>query len=223
MPSGLLTGLGAEAGDERAQTYTRREVVLRLTAALAVICGVIHIGAGVDHFDEFALYTVVFSGLAVAQIAWAALLVWRPSTAWLTLGCALQVGIVALWVASRTTGVPIAPKAWVPEEIGIADAVETFCELSRSLRRSPLLLETRSAARAHDSSGCCPPSCSRPCSSGPCSGPVRMPADGTDRTSAERGGGEAAAPACARFCRAAAGCRRRSGTGAMPGSRCCCG
>jgi hypothetical protein len=140
----LLTGLAGEVDDGSARPYTRREVVLRLTAALAVICGLIHIGAGVDHFDEFALYTLVFSGLAAAQLAWAALLVWRPSTAWLTLGCALQLGVVALWVVSRTSGVPIAPKAWVPEQIGVADAVETVCELVTVVAAIALLLQARS-------------------------------------------------------------------------------
>ncbi len=125
----VLTGVDPASGDTRPRPYTNREIVLRLTAALAVVCGLIHVGAAVDHFQEFALYTLVFSGLAAAQATWAALLVWRPTARWLTLGCAMQLGIVALWVVSRTSGVPIAPKAWVPEELGVADVVETVCEL----------------------------------------------------------------------------------------------
>jgi hypothetical protein len=139
----LLTGLGA--ADEEQSTYSPREVVLRLTAALALICGLIHIGAGVDHFQEFALYTLVFSALAAAQITWAALLVWRPTPAWLTLGCVLQLGIVALWAVSRTVGVPIAPKAWTPEELGVADVVETLCEIVTVVAVASVLLAARRA------------------------------------------------------------------------------
>lgn len=128
----LLTGLtspdGAESTSER-ELLSRREIVLRMTAGLALVCGLIHVGAAVDHFAEFALYTLVFAGIAAAQTAWAALLVWRPRPRWIGLGCALQLGIVALWVLSRTAGVPIAPRAWVPEEVGVADLTETICEL----------------------------------------------------------------------------------------------
>jgi len=34
-----------------------------------------------------------------------------------------------VWIASRTVGVPIAPRPWVPEAVGIADLVETLGEL----------------------------------------------------------------------------------------------
>jgi hypothetical protein len=71
-----LTGLNDGVTERRPVEYTRREIVLRLTAGLALICGLIHIGAGVDHYQEYALYTAVFSLLALAQITWAALLVW---------------------------------------------------------------------------------------------------------------------------------------------------
>ena len=66
-----LTGLDDGGTDQGPLEYTRREVVLRLTAGLALVCGLIHVGAAVDHYREFALYTLVFSGLALAQVAWA--------------------------------------------------------------------------------------------------------------------------------------------------------
>jgi hypothetical protein len=113
--------------DETA-VYTTTETVLLLVAAVAFIDGLIHIGAAVDHSGEFPLYTVVFAGLAAVQIAWAAMILRRPSRRVLVLGCAVNVGIIGLWVASRTIGVPIAPRAWVPEGVGVADLVETLGE-----------------------------------------------------------------------------------------------
>jgi hypothetical protein len=126
----LLAGLprqGHQAGNEPAG-YTARETLLLLVAAVAVTGGLIHIGAAVDHFDEFPLYTLVFSLLACAQIGWAAMLIRRCTDRVLLFGCVFNLGIIALWLASRTIGVPIAPQAWVPETVGVADLIETVGE-----------------------------------------------------------------------------------------------
>ncbi|MHB8242541.1 MAG: hypothetical protein ACYDHN_11170 [Solirubrobacteraceae bacterium] len=91
--------------------------------------GLIHLGAAVDHFQELPLYPLAFMLLGTTQIGWAAMIVTRPSRRLLLAGCAFNVCVIALWVASRTVGVPIAPRPWVPETAGIADLVETFGEL----------------------------------------------------------------------------------------------
>jgi hypothetical protein len=109
--------------------YTTSETVVLLVAGVAFIGGLIHIGAAVDHFGEFPLYTLVFAVLAMVQIAWAAMILWRPSRRVLLFGCAFNVGVIGLWVASRTVGVPIGPRAWVPETVGVADLVETVGEV----------------------------------------------------------------------------------------------
>ena len=109
--------------------YTSRETVLLLAAALVFIDGLIHVGAGIDHYGAFPLYTVVFCLLAAGQVLWSILLTRAPSTRVLLLGCGFELAIVALWGLSRTTGVPIAPHPWVPEQIGVADLIETLGEL----------------------------------------------------------------------------------------------
>lgn len=128
----LLTGLERPTpdGENRPSvTYTPAQTVLVLTAGLAFVGGLIHVGAAVDHYEEFPLYTLAFSVIALLQVSWAWLLVRGPSRAILLAGALMQLGIVALWVVSRTAGVPIAPKAWTPEEVGIADLVATLGEL----------------------------------------------------------------------------------------------
>jgi hypothetical protein len=126
----LLTGIDPAETREEPVEYSSGETVLLLAGAVAFIGALIHVGAAVDHFGEFPLYTLVFCLLAAGQAIWAAMLVTRPSRAAILLGCAFQLGIVALWALSRTTGVPIAPRAWVPEEIGVADLVETVGEIA---------------------------------------------------------------------------------------------
>src|ERR1700731_4203524 len=99
-----LRRVGASA--ERA-TYTQNETVLLLVAAVTCVDGVIHVGAAVDHFGEFPLYTAAFVALAIVQLTWAAMLLRCPSRAVLLLGCLFTVGVIGLWAASRTVGGPL--------------------------------------------------------------------------------------------------------------------
>src|SRR2546428_13263826 len=60
----LLVG-GQERGRQRGPVaYTTSETVLLLVAALIFIDGLVHIGAAVDHFDAFPLYTFAFVAIA---------------------------------------------------------------------------------------------------------------------------------------------------------------
>jgi hypothetical protein len=129
--------------DEPPARYTTVQTVVLLVAGVAFMDGLIHIGAAVDHFDEFPLYTLVFSVLATVQIAWAAMILRRPSARVLLLGCAFETGVIALWIASRTVGVPIAPRAWVPEQIGVADLVETVGEIVTVIAAASVMLSSR--------------------------------------------------------------------------------
>jgi hypothetical protein len=78
-------------------------------------------------------------------VAWAVLVVRRDSDRLLTLGLALNLATVALWAASRTVGVPIAPHPWVPEEVGVADTIATISELVVAVGVALTLLSARSA------------------------------------------------------------------------------
>jgi hypothetical protein len=140
-----LVGLDQLRPEARRQSaaYTTTETVLLLVAAVAFIDGLIHIGAAVDHFGEFPLYTLVFGVLATIQMGWAAMILRRPSRLVLLFGCAFTVSVVGLWVASRTIGVPIAPRAWVPEAVGVADLVETVGEIATVTAVLSLVMSSR--------------------------------------------------------------------------------
>ncbi len=88
----------------------------------------IHFAAAAPHFAEYTLYGVFFICLGAAQVALAVALVVAPTRrlyAW-ALGGTLP--IIALWLMSRTTGVPIAPEPWRPETMGFADVAATLLE-----------------------------------------------------------------------------------------------
>jgi hypothetical protein len=132
-----------------ATPYTEAQTVLVLVAALAFVGAVIHLGAAVDHWAEYHLYTLAFLCMTALQAVWALLIMRGASRHVLALGCALQLGIVALWIVSRTAGLPLAPEAWTPEEIGAADLTATIGELTTVLAvLSVLLVERSFLARA---------------------------------------------------------------------------
>jgi hypothetical protein len=144
-----LVGLDQPDASHETPVYTTTETVLLLVAAVAFIDGLIHIGAAVDHFGEFPLYTLVFAVLATVQMAWAGMILRRPSRPVLLFGCAFTVSVVGLWVASRTIGVPIAPRAWVPEAVGVADLVETIGEIATVIAVLSLLMSSRQPFAQH--------------------------------------------------------------------------
>jgi hypothetical protein len=106
----------------------------------------VHLSVASDHFAEYLLFGLFFVVVGVAQIAWAALVAVigpvHPLLV-LALGNALVVG---LWVASRTTGVPLGPNSGRPEQVGYADVVTTVFELVTVALAVALLLRNRTKA-----------------------------------------------------------------------------
>src|ERR1700719_4362671 len=78
-------------------------------AALSAGAAAIHFAVVFEHFSEYVLYGVFFLIIAWAQAIWAAVVLWRPSRPWLWLGIAGNALIVAVYLASRTTGLPFGP------------------------------------------------------------------------------------------------------------------
>jgi hypothetical protein len=122
-----------------------------LGTSLAAVVGVLAAGAGVLHLlaardhIEHPLVSAFFACLAVAQIGWAAAVVWHRSQIVLTAGIAGNLAVVAIWVFSRTTGIPFLDATSDAEQIGIADAVATLFELT-SVAGAALLLSLPGAA-----------------------------------------------------------------------------
>jgi hypothetical protein len=104
--------------------------LLRLGAVLSAAAAVVHLSVARVHFDEYWLFGVLFVASGVLQLAWA-VLIWRrrDDRRLLVAGLALQLGIVVVWVASRTTGLPDGPERWKPESVGPLDAVCSLDEV----------------------------------------------------------------------------------------------
>lgn len=111
----------------------------RLAGVLSVIAGGIHAGAGPEHFSEWWAYALFFFGAAFAQVSYGLILLTQGIEAWggwsvvrhrvYLAGIVGNLAIVALWIVTRTVGVPVGPEAFEPEEVGIVDLSSKAVEL----------------------------------------------------------------------------------------------
>ena len=95
---------------------------------LSWVAGLIHVAAAVAHLDEYALYSVFFELLALAQFGWGIALYRAPSIALVRAGAVMSALVVVLWIVSRTVGLPIGPEPWHPEAVGPIDALASADE-----------------------------------------------------------------------------------------------
>src|SRR5215813_7932179 len=99
-------------------------------AALSVGAAAIHFAVTFAHFNEYLLYGVFFLIIAWAQMIWAAVAVWRLPRWWLWLGIAGNAMILAVYLASRTTGLPFGPDKGHTEPFGALDVVSAVLEFA---------------------------------------------------------------------------------------------
>jgi hypothetical protein len=121
----ILLPIEAETADERPRTTSRSSarVLTNVVALSSAGAGVIHLAVAPNHLREWVPFGVFFLVLGVAQLAWAALVWMLPTRSLLITGAIANAGVVALWLLSRSAGIPIDPEHWSPEAIGFADVV----------------------------------------------------------------------------------------------------
>ena len=103
---------------------------IRIVAWLSIAAGAIHAIAMIDHFSHYWLFGVFFLVLTYGQVLWGiALLRGRATGRMLRWGAVANLAIVAIWLVSRTVGVPFGPNAGHPEAIGPMDVAATLDQL----------------------------------------------------------------------------------------------
>jgi hypothetical protein len=118
------------AGGTGAAPGTARPYLLGGLASLSAGAAAIHFAVIFGHFTQYAPYGVFFLVISWAQLIWAAVVLWRPSRLWLWLGLAGSTLVLAVYVASRTTGLPIGPDPGHPEPFGGLDVVSAILEFA---------------------------------------------------------------------------------------------
>ncbi len=136
--NGLIThpaAVGKPLTGDAKPTPARAKLDDRLFIAcgLAWITGLIHVLAAIQHLDEYALYALFFIVLAITQCAWGVAIYRAPSRKLLSAGAILSLAVVALWIISRTSGLPIGPEHWTPEPVGALDSIATGNEIVLAL------------------------------------------------------------------------------------------
>ena len=132
---------------------TLRTVLVLASAGVAVV----HLGVVPAHYREHVTTGLFFVVVAAFQLGWAAAMAVRPSRTVL-LAAALNLGVVVVWVMSRTAGIPLVPGGEDVEAIGYPDVVALVLEgvvvygamallvsdsddgLRAPLRRSPVMV-----------------------------------------------------------------------------------
>ena len=109
---------------------TRGQLDESLVAACGLACAAaaIHLAAALDHFREHSYHAVFLALAGCAQLAWAFALYRAPSPRLLVGGTLGALALVALWIVSRTSGMPIGPSRAV-EPIGVLDSVASVDQL----------------------------------------------------------------------------------------------
>ena len=102
-----LSGLSAPrraAPGRRLATITQGFI-----AVASVLAGAIHLAVAPEHFEEWWLYGAFFVGTGLFQLAYATPVLRRPTPLVVLTGILVNLGIVLLWVLSRTAGLPLPP------------------------------------------------------------------------------------------------------------------
>jgi hypothetical protein len=111
----------------------RRSAGLRVAAAGLVAAAVIHAVAIPEHFREYWLYGAFFVALTAAQLLLAVVVTFRPERRTVQFIAVGSVSILALWLITRTGGLPVGPEPWRPESFGDLDIAASCAELATSL------------------------------------------------------------------------------------------
>src|SRR5438067_7661229 len=88
----------------------------------------IHFAVAPDQLHEYLPFGIFFLASGAAQVALALAIIARPSRALFRWAVLATLGMLALWGVSRTTGLPIGPEPWKPEEVGFPDVITVALE-----------------------------------------------------------------------------------------------
>jgi len=112
----------------------------------------IHTAVIAEYIQEWLPAGLFFLVLSLVQGLLAVALIAAPSRRLERVIIGVSLGTVALWLLSRSVGIPIGPMAWIAEPIGRADIVATALELVTAavlLATTTVTTSTRRSADAY--------------------------------------------------------------------------
>lgn len=109
-------------------------------ALLSVGAAVIHFAVLGEHWQEWWGYGLFFGASAWLQLAWAAVVASRPSRPILLTGAVGNLAIAALWLLTRTAGIPLGPASGETEDAAFIDTLASGFELAIALGSTAIAL-----------------------------------------------------------------------------------
>ncbi len=105
------------------------DVPVYVASGLSLAVALIHFWAMPEHMLEWWGYGVFFLAVALAQGFFAVALMRWPGAPLCVGGVLFNVAIVAMYVVTRTSGIPLGPQAAMIEDPGILDMTATVLEV----------------------------------------------------------------------------------------------
>ncbi|MCH9732400.1 MAG: hypothetical protein K0U84_22505 [Actinomycetia bacterium] len=112
----------------RAPAKTKSGLIARVAAAASLGAALIHVAVLPAHWQEWPPSGVFFALLVVFQFSWAVATAVRRRAAVLAVGIVVNLAAIALWVLSRTAGVPFGPHAGEAEVMQAAGVAAVLLE-----------------------------------------------------------------------------------------------
>lgn len=132
VDTGALAAVSAQAQPPGGREM-RRPVRSYAAAGLTVGAAAIHFAVAPDHLAEYPLYGIFFIVLGIAQVGMAIAILVAPSRRLFVGAAAGTLGVIGMWMLSRTVGLPLAPVPWRPEAVGVPDVAATALEAISAL------------------------------------------------------------------------------------------
>jgi hypothetical protein len=154
----IATVVAAKAFDRR-QLLGRSESVAVLSAMDVIAVG-LSLGAAAIHFAVLPQHMeldfregLAFLGLGWFQVMWPPVYLLARTRLVAAVALVVNLGVIVVWVLSRTVGLPIGPRPWEAESIGALDLFATAFEIALLAILIPRVLPRRfaelSARRLH--------------------------------------------------------------------------
>ena len=131
-------------------TITRRAAVA-LSAVASMGAAGIHAWVVPEHLREYWLFGAFFIAVSIGQLIWAAAVTRWPNRASFLVGAAGSALLIALWLVSRTFGLPLGPEHWEPEPTGVLDGTCVLLELALTAMAVLALRDRRDSSPAGSS------------------------------------------------------------------------
>jgi hypothetical protein len=126
----------------------RGATILYLAAALSLFAALIHLWVVPEHLEEWWGYGAFFLAAAAAQGLYGAVLLRRPGRSLFLVGIGGNLAVVALWVVTRTAGIPLfGPHAGEVEGVGVVDLCATASELGIVAALGTVMLRSLSSEK----------------------------------------------------------------------------